>query len=298
MHHSRKGSFPELPFPGALIRTLQEREMPDSNEINKLIDNGIDCYDRLEDYAEKLKSEVNKAMQKALKTKSDRELQSIRQSIELNNRYAARLRFALKTQERSMVGLINGIDIILKELGSHPENLFINSLTEIQNLTKGKNSEEYDIETGEKIDKNELNESFMIREDINCPYCGELNLNFKFGESCHACHAPISVPWKEFTTCPACQSIINTHDIITDPIAYSLDNERIDCPYCDKKFEYKNHITEPEMRSLKVCTYCDTPYIPGKRSWRNQRTCSKACNDKLFNQENPGYQKKYRSKKK
>jgi hypothetical protein len=232
---------------------------------------GSDCYDLLEAFSQALKGEVNRAMQKALETKSPRELKLLRNKIEDYSQVNGRIRESLKHQEALMRSLLNGVDRLLKGMNVKPESVFYRPKQE------------------------------DVVENVICPQCGENNKAFKYEEPCRYCHERIGNPWKEHTICPECDKIINRSDIFGDKEAHELDTTRnlITCPYCDHRFDWKKHRREPEKFTHKVCIHCDRPFIPNKRNWTRQRICQN-CRKKgvdSFHLDKPDYYRNRQKKK-
>ena len=141
-----------------------------------------------------------------------------------------------------------------------------------------------------------------VIEDVDCPHCRKTNTEFAYNKLCRFCHEFIGPPWKEHTICPKCHNLVNRSDIYDDPSAHELDTHtnQITCPFCERRFDWKKYLEQPEKYGLKICINCDMPFNPDKYNWQKQRVCQecKKAGVDSFNLDNPDYQKRYRSKKK
>jgi endogenous inhibitor of DNA gyrase (YacG/DUF329 family) len=141
-----------------------------------------------------------------------------------------------------------------------------------------------------------------VTEDISCPYCKEWLPSFTYGNDCPFCYERIASPWKPHTGCPQCGTLINLKEIREGYILVDGTGKMIECPKCQKPFDWKKHRQNPELRMLKYCEVCDMPYSPDEKNWSTQRSCPECKRSRrdqeLFRREHPTYQKEYRKRKK
>ena len=192
-------------------------------------------------------------------------LTKLRDEIEISMRETSDLRFLIKSQEKSMGSLLRGLDSKIRKLGGKPEKGFYRPKAA------------KDITT------------------VTCPVCGRVNKNFTFGNLCRYCGLQVLNPWKETIKCDCGVHILRKE--IEDP-AYERRGNMINCPDCEKRFNWKSHVIEPETFGHRVCIKCDMPFLPKKNNWTRQRLCPDCilAGEDSYEIDNPEYQKNYRKK--